>query len=597
VFYLAGFIPEQIKSDIQNAADMVEVVGETVLLKKAGRNFVGLCPFHSEKTPSFTVSPDKQIFHCFGCGAGGDVFTFLMKQDGLSFPEAARTLGRRYGVEIPEKSRLVGTKMSTSEREEMIRANQSALNFFRYHLFEHPDGERARAYLKKRRISKKISDRFGLGYAPRDWEALHRNLSKNGVALKIAKQSGLIIPRKNSSGCYDRFRDRIIFPIFHLNGQVIGFGGRVLDDTLPKYINSPDSIVFNKSQSLYGLQQSKEACRKSDSVIIVEGNVDVLALHQHGIKNVVATLGTALTTYQIRRLKGFATQFFLVYDSDDSGIKASERIVGLFIKENVDVHVAILPAGHDPDSYLTEFGTDSFLKVVSDSLKIMPFLTECGIKKYGMSTEGKIRILEDLKLTLSSISDRVSRLLYVKEISERIGVDESALLEKVRNATVQRVHQKSTRHLSDPSRPSDVLDVNRSANRIEQQVIAIMLQCPDLIPEIMAQKIIEQFADENLKSIGWAVGSSINAEPQRIQNIISAVNHPEKERIIARLAMTEEKWNRDAALKLIAHFKNIRRRNSNYRLNRQIQAAEERGDQETVNELLRQKQIQAINPG
>lgn len=594
---MAGLIPEQIISDIQNAADMVEVVGETVLLKKAGRNFVGLCPFHSEKTPSFSVSPDKQIFYCFGCGVGGNVFRFLMKQDGLSFPEAARTLGRRYNIEIPEKSGFSGTQTSISEREQMIRANQIALDFFRYRLSQLPDGERARTYLKKRGIFKKIIDRFGLGYAPRDWEALHRYLSKKGIASKIAVQSGLIIPRKNSSGCYDRFRDRIVFPIFHLNGQIVGFGGRVLDDALPKYINSPDSILFNKSQSLYGLQQSKEACRKSDSVIIVEGNVDVLALHQHGIKNVVATLGTALTADHIRRLKGFAAQFFLVYDSDDSGIKASERIVGLFIKENVDAHVAILPTGHDPDSYLTQFGSDDFSKVISQSLKIMPFLLTCAIKKYGMSTEGKIRILKDMKLALSSISDQVSRSLYVKEVSEKIGVDESALLEKVRHTTVRRSHEKSTRRLPDPPRPSDASDVNRSANRIEQQVIAIMLQCPDLIPEIMAQKVIERFGDENLKSIGWVVGSFLKDGPQRIQNIISTLNHSEKERIIARLVMTEEKWNNDTALKLIAHFKNIKRRESNDRQNRQIQAAEARGDQETVNELLRQKQIQARNPG
>ena len=202
-----------------------------------------------------------------------------------------------------------------------------------------------------------------------------------------------------------------------------------------------------------------------------------------------------------------------------------------------------------------------------------------------------------MKLALSSISDQVSRSLYVKEVSEKIGVDESALLEKVRHTTVRRNHEKSTRRLPDTPRPSDTSDVNRSANRIEQQVIAIMLQCPDLIPEIMAQKVIERFGDENLKSIGWVVGSFLNDGPQRIQNIISTLNHSEKERIIARLVMTEEKWNNDTALKLIAHFKNIKRRESNDRQNRQIQAAEARGDQETVNELLRQKQIQARNPG
>lgn len=591
---MAGFIPEQKIADIQHAADLVEVVGETVLLKNAGRNFVGLCPFHSEKAPSFTVSPDKQIFYCFGCKAGGNVFRFVMMQDGLSFPEAARALGRRYGIDIPVQSKRAGSHVQPSERKEMSRINQSALDFFRRQLAQHPDGKRARAYLEERGISKEIIDRFSLGYAPREWEALHRYFSRTGVSLQMASKCGLIIARKNRPGSYDRFRDRIIFPIFHLNGEVVGFGGRVLDDALPKYLNSPDSILFNKSRSLYGLQQSKEACRKIGSVIIVEGNIDVLTLHQHGIENTAATLGTALTNDHIRRLKGFATRFFLVYDSDDSGMKAAERIAASLIEAHVDVHVVVLPPGHDPDSYLTEFGADSFLKVISKSLKIMPFLTECAVKKYGLSTEGRIRIAEDLKSTLSSIGDRMSRSLYVKQVAERIGVDESELLEKVRHATAKRPDGEWTRHRCNPAESSVKSKPRRLSYRLERQVITIMLQCPELIPVINSQKIIGQFADQNLKTIARAVASSTkNGIPLQIRDVIMVLNEPEKEQIVAGLAMVEEKWHREAALKLIAHFKNIRCREQNLKLNQEIRAAEARGDQATVNELLRQKQIQA----
>ena len=305
---MAIFIPEDKISEIKNAADIVDVVSESVLLKKAGKNFIGLCPFHSEKTPSFTVSSDKQIFHCFGCGTGGNVFSFMMKQEGLSFPEAARHLAKRYGVDIPDRPLSPEQKKKISEREKLLDINRRAGGFYHQALLDSRYGKQARSYLSTRGISQKTIDDFKLGYARDGWDHLLGFFSINRVSPILLEKSGLIVPRKNKSGHYDRFRNRIIFPIFNVNTQIVGFGGRVLDDSLPKYLNSPETTLYNKSRSLYGIHRAKDKCRATGTVYIVEGYLDLLALHQHGIENSVATLGTALTADHVKLLTRYSGQ-------------------------------------------------------------------------------------------------------------------------------------------------------------------------------------------------------------------------------------------------------------------------------------------------
>ncbi len=263
---MAIFIPEDKILEIKNAADIVEMVSEVVHLKKAGKNFVGLCPFHTEKTPSFTVSPEKQIFYCFGCGAGGNIFSFLMKNDGLAFPEAARSLARRYGIDIPRRSLTPEQKKRMGERESLLKINRQAMDFFSRALRRGASGRTAMAYLHKRGLSSEIIARFNIGYAPKGWDHLLNFFSKKGVPLARVERSGLILPKKDGRGYYDRFRERIIFPIIDVNQAVIGFGGRVMDNTLPKYLNSPETSVYNKSRSLYGLHLSKDKCRKTQTV-------------------------------------------------------------------------------------------------------------------------------------------------------------------------------------------------------------------------------------------------------------------------------------------------------------------------------------------
>ncbi len=422
-------IPENKISDIKNSVNIVDIVAEVVLLKKTGKNHSGLCPFHSEKTPSFTVSSEKQMFYCFGCGVGGDVFEFLKRHEGVSFPEAAQILARKYGIEIPTRSMSPEQKKRMTERETIYAINKQAMSFYLQNLLHKRFSQEAMAYLLNRGMKKEIIDGFSLGYAPEGWDNLIVFLRKKGIPLDLAERSGLIISKRDQQNkverYYDRFRNRIIFPIFNTSQQVIGFGGRVMDSSLPKYLNSPETPLYIKSRSLYGLHAAKNRCRESGRVFVVEGYMDFLSLYQHGIKNSVATLGTALTPDHIRALKGHIGQngkVILVYDSDEAGINAAKRSIGVFDKEDVDAYILELPTGYDPDSYIMKFGADSFKERAAKAPSTMFFLVAFYSKKYGESVEGKIRMVSDMMGPLSTINDNVKRSLYIQAIAERTGV-------------------------------------------------------------------------------------------------------------------------------------------------------------------------------
>ena len=299
---MARTIPEETISRIKNVADIVDVISDDVVLKKSGRNYMGLCPFHAEKTPSFTVSPDKQIFYCFGCHTGGNVISYVMQHEGLSFPEAVRMLAGKYGIEVPDQNLSPGQKRQLSEKEKLFRINQLATEFYQGALFNPHLGQQAMAYLLGRGMTRKIIDVHQIGYSPNRWDGLLRHLESKRVPTDLLSKTGLIIARKDRSGHYDRFRDRVMFPIFDLNRQVIGFGGRVMGEGMPKYLNSPESPIYNKSRSLYGIDKARQEARKCGVVYLVEGYFDALALHLYGITNAVATLGTSLTPEHVQLL-------------------------------------------------------------------------------------------------------------------------------------------------------------------------------------------------------------------------------------------------------------------------------------------------------
>ena len=617
---MAVFIPEEKISEIKNAADIVDIVSEAVLLKKAGKNHVGLCPFHSEKTPSFTVSPDKQIFYCFGCGAGGNVFTFLMKQEGLSFPEAVRRLGKRYGIDIPDRPLSPEQKKKISERESLFDINRRAMEFYHQTLKESGAGQSARSYLKKRGISQKTIDDFKLGYAREGWDYLLNFFLKKRISPVLLEKSGLVVPKKNKSGYYDRFRNRILFPIFDASMQVIGFGGRVLDDSLPKYLNSPETLIYNKRRSLYGIQRAKEKCRSAGSVFIVEGYLDVIALHQHGVENSVATLGTALTPDHVKFLTRFAGSMVLVYDSDDAGIRSAKRCIDTFWKEhvdfrrqdvyreeNADTHILVLPAGHDPDSYMFEKGPELFLEAAASAPGIITFLMNCAIDKHGLSTEGKVSIIKEMQGPLAAINDRVAQGLYIQKLAERLGMAENAILERISQVSARITERGYSNDgppaSADPARrsgvmksasegqPSQMVDIG---NRFERQIIAMMLQFPDSLPEVDKLSTLNYFENKTLKNLGEFILRSNLTSADRVSELMSRVDSEQKQTLIASLAMGDESWNLKGCLQLLGKFvENGQKLRDSGALEEQIRAAEKSNDHDLLIKLLNQKQKMA----
>lgn len=590
--YLAIHIPEEKLLEIRSAANITDIISERVVLKQAGKDLVGLCPFHSEKTPSFTVSPAKQIFYCFGCGAGGDVFSFLMKHDGIGFSDAVSSLARRCGIDLPTGNLTPSQKKSLSERQQLLDVNKQVVTFYLSRLADRTQGEKARAYLDKRGFGPEILQRFGIGFAPDEWDALVRFFSKMNIPPALAEKTGLILPGK-TRGFYDRFRNRIMFPIFDVTHQVIGFGGRVMDDAKPKYLNSPETLIYNKSGSLYGVQAARNRARETGCVYIVEGYFDLLMMHQHGITNTVASLGTSLTAEHVRLLRrGFARKAFLLFDSDEAGLKAARRSVSLFMNEAMDAAVMVLPKGHDPDSFLPAFGREAFETLSEKASGMVEFLMESVIVANGLSMEGKVRIIAELAHPLAEISDHVARSIYIKYLSERIGVDEAAIAEKIdvegrRAAYHQAPGQAGAREKAEGVAPAAFSEMNR----MERQIVAMMLKFQDILPEIRAQKALEYFADKRLAAIGNLLLAQPVATPEDLGGLMNRLDSPEAQELLASLAIGDDHWDMDAGGKLLRQFMNSRQRRRGSLLN-QIKAAEENNDEALVFELLRKKQAQ-----
>ncbi len=420
-----AFIPEDKLLEIKDAARIEEVVGQYVQLTQKGKNLLGLCPFHADTSPSFTVAPEKGIFHCFGCGAGGNVFSFLMQHQRLSFPEAVQELARRYGIPLTFKELGPEGERSTRKRTLAYEINQVAAGFYEATL-KSAAGQPGRDYLAKRGLTPEVIQAFHLGYAPDEWDSLRRHLQSRGLSLEVAQEAGLLAPR-SGGGFYDRFRNRIIFPIFDRQSRVLAFGGRVIGQGEPKYLNSPESQLYHKGRTLYGLPQAAEALRQTSVALVVEGYLDLIALQAHGIANVLATLGTALTREQVRLLKNLALRVVLVYDGDAAGIKAMQRAFPLFAQESLPVRALALPPGQDPDDYARSRGVEIFKTAWEEAQPWFTFLLEGLIGSHGLEVEGRVRILEELRPYFQAIADPVEQDLWLKTAAQRLGVDESVL--------------------------------------------------------------------------------------------------------------------------------------------------------------------------
>src|SRR3990172_5728827 len=432
-------IPENKIEEIRSAADIVDIISEFVQLRKRGKNFIGLCPFHSEKTPSFTVSEDKQIFHCFGCHAGGNIYKFLMEYEKISFIEAIQEVAARVGINLEYE---VDTTGKDSEQEILYELNIQAARYFSDNLLNSPAGEIARKYFQERKIKPQIMRAFGLGHALNGWENFVEYAKSQKIDLERAIQLGLI-GQQNDGRLFDKFSDRIIFPIFSANGRVIAFAGRILENRegSAKYLNSPESIIYVKGRILYGLSFAKDEIRKLDKAILVEGYMDLISLYQNGVKNVVAVSGTALTDEQVQLLSRYTKNVVLLFDADTAGIKASMRSIEILLRRDVEVKIVSLPEKEDPDSYINKHGKDKF----DDLLKKAENFIEFESRYY--EAQGKFtdphsaaEAIRELVKPLALINDELKRNLLTKNIAKKFN-----LREKILDAELNKIIRKESK--------------------------------------------------------------------------------------------------------------------------------------------------------
>lgn len=502
-----GFLSEGKISEIRNRASLLEVVSDYVSLKKTGKNYKGLCPFHSEKTPSFMVNEEKQIFHCFGCGEGGDVFAFLMKAGHFTFPEAAKELAKRYGIHLPRRESSPIQKKEMAKREVLFRINQLAADYFHDLLTQRREGEIGRRYLSQRGVAEEIIREHRLGYASERWDGLVQHLAEKKVPLEMAWELGLILPKRKAgeaipregqgleaTGWYDAFRKRVIFPVFDLHQRVVGFGGRLIGEGQPKYINSSESSIFHKGEILYGLHAARRYASERDGVIIVEGYFDLLTLHQYGWQHSVATLGTALTLQHIRTLKRYTKNMMTVFDPDPAGVQATLRTLPLFLEEEVTGKAVLLPKGEDPDTFLKKGHQADFEKRLSEAIPLIDFFFEELARTHDVSSiDGKVNMAKEGLALLRRIPDKIRRDLYVRALAERLDLKESLLYEMIRSYPVEK------------SRPSEGLKKiakKEDFPKSEEMVIRLMVHYPELIPAVSGEGILDGFENPLLKRLG-----------------------------------------------------------------------------------------------
>lgn len=440
-------IPDETVQDVLNRVDIVDVIGDYVTLTQRGANAKGLCPFHQEKTPSFTVSPAKGIFYCFGCQASGNAVRFLMMSEHIEFPEAVRMLANRYGIHIPEGR----DSKQDSELQQLHRLHQAAVAFFVQRLAQDPGAQAVREYCRSRQLSREVVERFALGYAPNAWEQLGREMQRQGYAPDMLVRSGLVAARDHRPGVYDRFRHRLMFPIHDRQGRPIAFGGRLLEGReayqAPKYLNSPETPIFQKNRTLYGLHLAKQAVRQHGQVIIVEGYTDVIACHRQGVTHVVGTLGTALTETHASMLKGLTKDVVLVFDGDTAGGKAAERGIGLFLDAGVRVRVVTLPEGEDPDSFLRQHSGEGFLQRVAEAQSFLEFLlARMGRFSDLQTPTGRADCVARMVPMLKKIESEVERWGYMVQLAEHLGMPPD-VIEREMNPGVA----KRSRPTSQPS--------------------------------------------------------------------------------------------------------------------------------------------------
>ena len=558
--------PEGVIQEVRSRASIVEVVGRHVTLRRTGKNWKGLCPFHNERTPSFVVSEERGVYHCFGCGAGGDVFRFVMEVEGLGFREAVERLAEQTGVELP-RSPGAEPEGGRDEHRRILDLLELAARYYRYHLEEGRAGEKARAYLQRREVPAEAAERFRLGCAPAGWDNLTRFLKRKGVDLGLAEKAGLVAARA-SGGYYDRLRDRLVFPIQDPSGRVVSFGGRVLGEGEPKYLNGPETPVFRKRALLYGLHQSGDVLRRERRALLVEGYLDVISLHARGHAAAVATLGTALGAEHVRVLRRRVDRVVLVYDGDEAGRRAAYRSLEVFLAEGMEARVAFLPPEHDPDSFVRSGGdlagiVEAAPPLFEAYLESLPGRHDLG------SVSGRVAAAREVAEQLRWVTDPIALDLYAARAADVLGVDERHLRARIPG----------------PGRrePAPAGQAPAGHDPLETALVGALVMDPACREAFRERGVAGWMRDPLLREA--AVFAAGRAEPP---GALPMERAPEPTRALLARILLEERGTADyEALEQRLRLRHLRERSAE--LVREIRRAERSGDAERVTELQRQK--------
>ncbi len=572
---MPGFIKEEDINEVRERNDLVEVVSGYVNLKKAGRLFKGLCPFHKEKTPSFVIDPAKQLYYCFGCGEGGNVYNFLMKIENIDFPESVQMLAERTNYSLryerPSDSKAV------SRRERLHDMNELARRFYNHILLKTNEGERAKKYLKNRGFKNRTFEIFKLGYAPSDGKKLLRFLTKKGYGLQELIDVGLVV--KGNKCSHDLFRNRIIFPITDLKGKPIAFGGRVIDKAFPKYINTPDTTLFHKSSTLYNQFLAKSEIVKSEYTLVVEGYTDVISLYQAGIKNVVAMLGTAFTSEHLHLLSRFTNKVVLLFDADKAGIAAAERGLGLLGQSKVDVFVVSLPSGKDPADFIVSEGESGFRKRLDESKPLIEFCLDLALRKHNLKEPlERAKAVNDSVEIIALLENAVLREDYLRKLEDRLNISYESLLSELKKVKRKKFKGENT-----------VVSATLDAQvKSEREALKFILQYPDKTDQFLLELTEEYFTYPEHRDLLLFL-KSISKERLNSADLINSISDKKFVNLITLLSLEPinvdiDSWDKyfsDILIKLKDFF--LKRQI--YRLKLKLKEADSVGDAMEVDKV------------
>jgi DNA primase len=602
-------ISDELIAEIRDRTDIVALIGEFVELKQRGANFLGLCPFHNEKSPSFNVRRDRQFFHCFGCQESGDALTFLMRLEGLTFPQAARALADRAGIEVAntDEREDASRRREREQHERLYATSEAAAAFYVDQLQQQPADGPGRTELAARGIVQATSDQFRLGYAPAAWDSLALFLEQKGHSLTDAATLGLVLPRKNGRGHYDRFRHRLMFPIAELHGRVVAFSGRLLAPLPgsvststppmqePKYVNSPEHPVYKKGALLFGLHQARVEIRRNSWAVLCEGNFDLVALHQAGFRNAVAPLGTAFTEAQARLLRRFAQRVTLMFDADNAGRKAVEAAVPLLRQCDLVGRVAALPTGSDPDSYLREQGPDALRRLVDGSSGLVEFLIDSAAERAGAGAAERAAAIAKLGPVVAGVANSVEVELYVQRIAQRFAItDQRAVKNQLRQGV------SNTAKPADPVRPRTT--VAQRAPRVklpelQSDLLGALLDKPGLFGSQYAENVKELLTVSELQAIFSAAAVQVAehgalSAPRLLAQLVELAGHPALDWLQERLSLEAYSDEAQAEEVLRRGIPFLAKQNIERELPelaQRIQIARQRGDETEAISLTRQR--------